>query len=539
MELARACRLLSAELRREPILDLLARLAVQISGASRARVLVGDIGKDSGDREGSSSAWSCRVPIASGERVFGSLAVESDGEPLPTRAMANLRRLTAQASISLENARLVGGLVEEEHVARAAEADLRASIDEVADLYNRAPCGYHSLDETGLIVRMNDTELDWLGYTREEVVGKLRMNAVLTPASLRSFEVAFSAFKERGWAKDLDVELIRKDGSVLPVLVSATAIYDDAGRFVMSRSTVVDMADRRRIEERLRSSLTEASDLYDHAPCGYHSLDARGAFVRVNETELRWLGYEREELLGKTLFRDLMTQESRRMFEAVWPDLVTGDGEHSGLEYDLIRKDGTVLSVLLNARAVRDEVGRFVRSRASLHDVTERRRVEAALRRTEQFIRRVADATPDVIYVFDLAKGRLVYGNREVSKTLGFTAEQVEDFGDRVFDELLHPDDFVLTRSRSERFREAKDWDVIESKFRLRNASGEWRWLHARNVVFDRGAAGEPTRFLGIAQDVTERKKAEEALRVSTARLEAVSRRVVEVQEEERRHLAR
>ncbi|MEW6159555.1 MAG: response regulator [Verrucomicrobiota bacterium] len=133
---------------------------------------------------------------------------------------------------------------------RTQAAELRRLADELSDLYNHSPCGYHSLDEQGVFVRVNDTELKWLGYSRDELVGHKRFLELLTPASVALFRANFPEFKARGWVRDLEFELMRKDGSILPVLLNASAVYDSQGRFVMSRSTLYDITDRKRIEQR-------------------------------------------------------------------------------------------------------------------------------------------------------------------------------------------------------------------------------------------------------------------------------------------------
>ncbi len=134
---------------------------------------------------------------------------------------------------------------------KRSEDELRRSSNEIEDLYNHAPCGYHSLDENGLIIRMNDTELEWLGYSREEVVGKMRFPDLLTPDSLQIFQENFSRFKERGYVHDLEFTLKRKDGSVFPILLSGTAIRDTAGRYLASRSTLFDLTERKKLEREL------------------------------------------------------------------------------------------------------------------------------------------------------------------------------------------------------------------------------------------------------------------------------------------------
>lgn len=135
---------------------------------------------------------------------------------------------------------------------RRIGAALRQSAEEIEDLYNHAPCGYHSLDANGLIVRINHTELEWLGYSRDEVAGQKRIFDIFTPASQQKFRDCFPKFKELGRIHDLEFELVRKDGSLLPVLVSATAVTDENGNYSMSRSTLFDMTERKKLERELQ-----------------------------------------------------------------------------------------------------------------------------------------------------------------------------------------------------------------------------------------------------------------------------------------------
>ena len=134
---------------------------------------------------------------------------------------------------------------------RHAQLELQKSSEQIRDLYDNAPCGYHSLDQDGHIVRINDTQVNWLGYPRSELVGR-PLTDFLAPRSVRLFNKEFPKFKERGWVRDLEIQLIRRDGSCLPVLLSATAIRDGDGRFVMTRTTLYDLSERKQAEERIR-----------------------------------------------------------------------------------------------------------------------------------------------------------------------------------------------------------------------------------------------------------------------------------------------
>ncbi len=135
---------------------------------------------------------------------------------------------------------------------KQTEEQLRKSAEEIEGLYNHAPCGYHSLDKDGNIRMMNDTELSWLGYTRDEVIGKIKWPSLLPPKSLQIFQKFFPQLLQAGFARDIEAELLRKDGTTITVLLNASAVYDPSGNFVMSRSTLTDITERKRAERQLQ-----------------------------------------------------------------------------------------------------------------------------------------------------------------------------------------------------------------------------------------------------------------------------------------------
>lgn len=155
-------------------------------------------------------------------------------------------------------------LIRSDWAAREAAARaLRRSADEVRDLYNHAPCGYQSLDGDGTIIAINDTELGWLGRRREEVVGRMKFTDLVTPASRQVFAETFPQFKATGRISDVEFELIRSDGSLMPVALSATAVFDAAGRFQHSRSTLFDITERRRLALATEQAKSYAESIVD------------------------------------------------------------------------------------------------------------------------------------------------------------------------------------------------------------------------------------------------------------------------------------
>lgn len=120
-------------------------------------------------------------------------------------------------------------------------SSLRKDADQLEDLYQNAPCGYHSLDPDGVFIRINDIGLKWLGRTREEVVGKMRFTDLLTPSNGKTFLECFQHLKGGGLIRDLNIEIACKDGTRLSVLLSANALKDADGSFLMSRSIMSDI----------------------------------------------------------------------------------------------------------------------------------------------------------------------------------------------------------------------------------------------------------------------------------------------------------
>ena len=128
----------------------------------------------------------------------------------------------------------------------------------------------------------------------------------------------------------------------------------------------------------LKKYADQLADLYHNAPCGYHSLDPDSVFVQINDTGLKWLGRTREQVVGKMRFTDLLTPASSKTFLESYPRFKEC-GWLRDLQLEIAREDGTSLSVLLNATAIKDVAGRFVMSRSMMFDITDRNRAGQVL----------------------------------------------------------------------------------------------------------------------------------------------------------------
>jgi len=126
-------------------------------------------------------------------------------------------------------------------------------------------------------------------------------------------------------------------------------------------------------------------------------------------------------------------------------------------------------------------------------------------------VERIAATTPGVLYVFDIAAQKTVFSNREVIAVLGYKPEEMLSF-ERLHTQLAHPDDQLMIVAHYDEMRLAQDGEIRRLEYRARHSDGRWVWLSGRETAFERGADGEVTQVVGILQDITARKAAQEKL---------------------------
>jgi PAS domain S-box-containing protein len=198
----------------------------------------------------------------------------------------------------------------------SAERAAREHAAEVESLYNQAPCGYHSVDRDGFFVRMNDTELSWLGYTREEIIGKMKFVDIVAPECVQTVRDNFPALVSGGVTINLEYRLVRKDGTTFPVSVNAVPLLDAAGNFVMSRTTMFDITAQKETENRIRMANTFLDTVVENIPSMIFVKEAQTLrFARINKAEEEFLGIPRDMLVGKTDY-DFFPREQSDFFTA-------------------------------------------------------------------------------------------------------------------------------------------------------------------------------------------------------------------------------
>jgi PAS domain S-box-containing protein len=155
-------------------------------------------------------------------------------------------------------------------------------------------------------------------------------------------------------------------------------------------------------------------------------------------------------------------------------------------------------------------------------EVTDRKRTEALLKERQYLLQKILDTEPGTVYIYDLEEHRNVYINRYWLLTFGYTEDETQAMGGQLLNQIFHPDDLARISEHHENWRQAGQDNIRDIEYRVRTKTGEWRWLHSREVPFMRNQAGAVKQILGITHDITERKLAQEALRRSEQQLELI-----------------
>ena len=249
-------------------------------------------------------------------------------------------------------------------------------------------------------------------------------------------------------------------------------------------------------------------------------MDGAGRVTEWNPAAERTFGVPRGQAIGAEMADLIIPPRFRDAHRAgLAKFLQTGQEIVLGkrLELSAMRADGQEFPVELTIMRV--EIDGPPAFTGFLRDITVSRAAQKELERGRALFQGITDATPDVLTVYDLRTHRVEYANREITDSLGYTADQVKAMGDSVLAHFIHPADLARIQKVISEFDQLADGQVSKYEYRARRADGTYRWMATRAVVFSRSPDGRAAQVLSAAQDVTEGREAEAALRASEERL--------------------
>jgi PAS domain S-box-containing protein len=367
-------------------------------------------------------------------------------------------------------------------------------------LYEKAPLGYQSLDENGHFIVVNQTWLDTLGYTREEVIGKSFAD-FLHPDWRDHFKENFPRFKSIGEVLGVEFEMVKKNGDLILVSFTGKINRDKKGIFQQTHCIFHDITDRKRMEKALRESEEKYRILFEHTgEALFVAQDARIVFQNPRSTEL--LGYSAEEFQSKPFF-DFIHEDDREIVTDHHIRRLRGEKLPDRYNFRIIHKNGSILWAELNAVLFqwngRPAVLCF------MTDITKRKQIEDGLIESEALFRGMFKGHSAVMLLIDPNTGRIIMANQAAAQYYGYPLEKMLQMKIQQLN-VLSPAE--ITKKMGSAFTK----QVNSFEFQHMLADGQVRDVEVHSAPI---TIQHQTLLFSIIRDITERNQAEEALRES------------------------
>jgi PAS domain S-box-containing protein len=374
------------------------------------------------------------------------------------------------------------------------------------DFFEEAPVGYQIYDSEGRITHVNRRMLEMLGYTAEEMVGRHVWDFLEEKDAARGLIRAKLSGKEPP-SKGLERNYIRKDGTRVPVLVEDRFVTDALGRIAGVRSTLQDVTEFRRAQEALRESQEFFNTVFESVDAGIVLIDpTTHTIVKANPMAARLCRTEPQAMEGRICHQYICPAMRGKC-------PVTDAGQPvDRSERNLLTCDGEKIPVLKTVAPV------TIRSRQylveSFIDITDRRRAMEALKESEEKFRSLVETSSDWIWEVD-ADGVYTYASPQVRDLLGYESEEV--VGRKAFDFMPPEEAFRVKAQFAGKVEERRPFMGLENV----NIGKDGRRVVLETSGVPRmDAQGNLLGFRGIDRDISDRKRAEEALRRSRDELE-------------------
>jgi PAS domain S-box-containing protein len=338
-----------------------------------------------------------------------------------------------------------------------------------------------------------------------------------------------------GGPHDIEFRVVWPDGSLHVLVGRAIVVRNDSGEAVRVYGTNVDITERKRAEMAAQEDKQLLELVLATLPVGVAVTDREDNILLTNAATKRiWgdiivSGRERRAQ-SKGFWHD----SGKRIAPTEWASVrALSEGETSLDELiDIETFDGKSKTIRNSAAPIRNAEGLIVGAVFVNEDVTERVRAEDAVRKNEKQLRDVIDTIPVIAFI-NMPDGSNEFTNRSWQE---YTELSVKDTAGWGWESTVHPDDIA---QHLEKYRAAVSaGTTFDNAARYCGANGQYRWFLVRAVPL-RDEKGNLLKWYGVLMDIEDRVHAEQALRESADRLQLLSRRLLEVQEEERRHLAR
>lgn len=386
-----------------------------------------------------------------------------------------------------------------------AEEALRESEQWYQTLAAISPVGIFHTDAAGNCLYVNGHWCEIAGMTPEEAAGTGWLSAI-HPEDRERIDQEWYAAAAQKVPFRCEYRFLRPDGSISWVFGQAVAELGDAGEIVAYVGTITDISERKRAEDALKHSKEKFRNLVEASSDWVWEVDENGAYTYASPKVRDILGYEPQEILGKTPFELMPPQEAQRVMN-IFASIVATQQPFKCLENINRHRDGHQVILETSGIPFFDAEGRFRGYRGMDRDVTVRKQAELTLGDTQERLQAILDNSPAVIYVID-PQNRHLLVNHQYEQLFGIS--QAEIVGKSLYDIWTGDiaDGFVANNSRI--FTSGMP---LETEEVVAQEDGLHTYISVKFPLKD--VNGEIYALCGISTDITDRKRAEEELRHS------------------------
>ncbi len=404
--------------------------------------------------------------------------------------------------------------VTEDHRAREELAESRERLAQIAELSGEL---IWETDAHGRLTYLSRACGTLVGCEAEDLVGSMLCDLLPDVKQDGFAATAGPSDDEAASYRDWPSRLPARDGRVSQVMVNAVAMLGPDGEFRGYRGSARDVTEQIRTQAEIERSREQFMLAVNGSQDGIWDWDLRGGELFLSPRWKQMIGYEDHELPNcvDTFFGRLHPEDSHRVRDYL-ASYLRGEIPCYSIEFRFRHRDGSYLWILARGEALRDERGIPYRMAGSHTDITERKRTESAIIESEGKYRLLLEHSSELIWSLD-GEGIFCYASPSWQTVLGYDPSQIVG---TCFRDIIHPED--LAECCEAIGTSARTGDrLADVDYRVRHADGTWRWHTAsgRSVINSRG---ECTLLVGISRDITERRRAEHALRDQRQLLDAI-----------------
>ncbi|MBM4241876.1 MAG: PAS domain S-box protein [Euryarchaeota archaeon] len=406
---------------------------------------------------------------------------------------------------------------------KKAEKDVKDSETRYKSIFENTGTATVIVEEDATIFMVNEEFEKLSRYSKEELEGKKSWTEFVVEDDLDRLEEyhRLRRIDPESAPRNYEFGFIDKYGNVKDVFLTISMIPETK----KSLGSLLDVTERKKMEKALRESEEKLRTVLESSPDAITVLDLEGKIMDCNQATVKLHEFSsKEELIGASVFELIAPGERQRAAEALKKSIE--QGAMMNVEYMFFTKDGREFPAEASGSLISDETGKPTSLVAITRDITERKKAEQTLKESEERIRGIFESSPDSVQVTDLA-GNLIECNNETLNLLGVSSKD-EIIGKPVF-EYIAPEHrqevgqamkMTIKKGLIKRF-ESVLIDKDGHKFPVEVSA---------NVILDH--SGKPTSFIATIKDITERKKAEEALKVSEEKYKGIVEKFLKVSNE-------